>query len=125
MVPAFIYEVIRLLEIPENITSLGKTFCSLINSDYCVYIFQFFLGVYRTSGNLATIQKIRFEVDNGRLNILGQYAKDPDVLTGSLKLFFRELKEPLISREVCDKLLDFTSKYLKFEFVDVINFNLF
>lgn len=86
--------------------------------------FPIFLGVYRTSGNLATIQKIRFEVDNGRLNILGQYAKDPDVLTGSLKLFFRELKEPLISREVCDKLLDFTSKYLKFEYVDVINFYL-
>lgn len=26
LVPAFIYEVIRLLEIPENITSLGKSF---------------------------------------------------------------------------------------------------
>ncbi|CAG9770787.1 unnamed protein product [Ceutorhynchus assimilis] len=88
LVPTFIIEVIKLLEKPENIKSLG---------------------VYRTSGNLAIIQKIRFEVDNGRLSILGQYAKDPDVLTGSLKLFFRELKEPLIQREVCDKLLEYIS----------------
>ncbi|KAL1502417.1 hypothetical protein ABEB36_007559 [Hypothenemus hampei] len=87
LVPAFIIEVIKLLERPENIKSLG---------------------LYRASGNLAVIQKIRYEVDNGKLSILDQYAKDPDVLTGSLKLFFRELKEPLISRDVCDKLLEFT-----------------
>lgn len=84
-VPQFIYDVIRLIEMPENIMSLG---------------------LYRTSGNLATIQKIRFDVDNGRLNTLNQYSKDPDVLTGSLKLFFRELKEPLIPYEVCEKLAD-------------------
>ncbi|XP_050302962.1 uncharacterized protein LOC126740816 isoform X3 [Anthonomus grandis grandis] len=87
LVPMFIYEVIQLVELPENITTLG---------------------IYRTSGNLAIIQKIRCEVDNGRLNILSQYAKDPDVLTGSLKLFFRELKEPLISPDVCEKLLELT-----------------
>lgn len=89
-VPAFILKTIELIERPENITSLG---------------------LYRTSGNLATIQKIRFEIDKGRLDVLNDFAKDVDVLTGSLKLFFRELKEPLIPCEICDKLLNLTSKY--------------
>lgn len=89
-VPKFILKAIELIEKPDNITSLG---------------------IYRTSGNLATIQKIRFEVDKGRLAILDDFSKDVDVLTGSLKLFFRELKEPLISCEVCDQLLSLKSKY--------------
>lgn len=88
-VPKFILKTIKLIERLENITSLG---------------------IYRTSGNLATIQKIRFEVDKGSLDILDDYSKDVDVLTGSLKLFFRELKEPLISCEACDQLLTLTSK---------------
>ncbi|KAJ8950744.1 hypothetical protein NQ318_011237 [Aromia moschata] len=86
-VPRFILRTIELIERPENITSLG---------------------LYRTSGNLATIQKIRFEVDKGRLDILNEFCKDVDVLTGSLKLFFRELKEPLIPCHVCDTLLEIT-----------------
>ncbi|KAJ8916582.1 hypothetical protein NQ315_000226 [Exocentrus adspersus] len=83
-VPMFILKTMELIELPENITSLG---------------------IYRTSGNLATIQKIRFEVDKGRLGILDEYRKDVDVLTGCLKLFFRELKEPLVPCDVCDELL--------------------
>ncbi|XP_066153689.1 uncharacterized protein [Euwallacea fornicatus] len=89
LVPAFVNEAIKLLQRPENIKSLG---------------------LYRTSGNLAVIQKIRLEVDKKNLKILSEYAKDPDVLTGSLKLFFRELKEPLISHEICDRLLEYTNK---------------
>ncbi|KAJ8954480.1 hypothetical protein NQ314_007086 [Rhamnusium bicolor] len=89
-VPDFILKTIELIESPDNITSLG---------------------LYRTSGNLATIQKIRFEVDKGRLNILNEFCKDVDVLTGCLKLFFRELKEPLIPYEICDSLLNITSEY--------------
>lgn len=91
-IPKFILKTIELIEKPGNITSLG---------------------IYRTSGNLATIQKIRFEVDKGRLEILDDFSKDVDVLTGSLKLFFRELKEPLISCDACDQLLNLTSKLLK------------
>ncbi|XP_072394007.1 uncharacterized protein [Diabrotica undecimpunctata] len=85
-VPKFILKTMELIERPDNITSLG---------------------LYRTSGNLATIQKIRLEVDKGNLDILEHYTKDPDVLTGSLKLFFRELKEPLLSCKTCDNLLGF------------------
>ncbi|CAG9854322.1 unnamed protein product [Phyllotreta striolata] len=86
-VPRFIMKTMVLIERPDNITSLG---------------------LYRTSGNLATIQKIRLEVDKGNLDILDIYAKDPDVLTGSLKLFFRELKEPLLSCTTSENLLEFT-----------------
>ena len=61
-------------------------------------------GVYRQSGNLSTIQKIRLQVDQGNLDILDS-VEDVHVLTGSLKLFFRELKEPLIPWEIVGKLL--------------------
>ena len=37
----------------------------------------------------------RFQVDEDKLNILDE-VKDVHILTGCLKLFFRELKEPLI-----------------------------
>lgn len=52
-------------------------------------------GLYRISGNAAQIQKIRFEVAQRRYTVLGQ-EKEIHNLTGALKLFFRELKEPLI-----------------------------
>ena len=45
-------------------------------------------GVYRQSGNLSTIQKIRLQVDQGNLAIIDS-VEDVHVLTGSLKLFFR------------------------------------
>merc|ERR1712150_43901 len=60
-------------------------------------------GVYRQSGNLSTIQKIRLQIDQGNLNCLE--VDDVHVLTGALKLFFRELREPLIPWEIVDKLL--------------------
>ena len=61
-------------------------------------------GVYRQSGNLSTIQKIRLQVDQGNLNCLDG-VDDVHVLTGALKLFFRELREPLIPWDIVDKLL--------------------
>ncbi|QQP41148.1 Rho GTPaseactivating protein 12like, partial [Caligus rogercresseyi] len=61
-------------------------------------------GVYRQSGNLSTIQKIRLQVDQGNLAIL-ETLDDVHVLTGALKLFFRELKEPLIPWDCVDDLL--------------------
>jgi len=61
-------------------------------------------GVYRQSGNLSHIQRIRLQVDQGNLSIL-ETVDDVHVLTGALKLFFRELKEPLILWEIVDKLL--------------------
>uniref|UniRef100_A0A8C3SD70 Rho-GAP domain-containing protein n=1 Tax=Chelydra serpentina TaxID=8475 RepID=A0A8C3SD70_CHESE len=69
-------------------------------------------GIYRVSGNLAVIQKLRFVVDRGerlrprgwggwreqaeRLSLADPEWDDVHVVTGALKLFFRELPEPLV-----------------------------
>ncbi|XP_039520652.1 rho GTPase-activating protein 15-like isoform X2 [Pimephales promelas] len=51
-------------------------------------------GLYRVSGNLAVIQKLRFKADHEDLD-LEESNWDIHVITGALKLFFRELQEPL------------------------------
>ncbi|GAA6073157.1 rho GTPase-activating protein 27 [Tachysurus ichikawai] len=51
-------------------------------------------GIYRVSGNLAVIQKLRFKADHEDLD-LEEGPWDIHVITGALKLFFRELQEPL------------------------------
>ncbi|XP_077406669.1 rho GTPase-activating protein 15-like isoform X2 [Vanacampus margaritifer] len=52
-------------------------------------------GLYRVSGNLAVIQKLRFKADHDELDLEDGQWEDAHVLTGALKLFFRELPEPL------------------------------
>ncbi|XP_075968323.1 rho GTPase-activating protein 15 [Anarhichas minor] len=53
-------------------------------------------GIYRVSGNLATIQKLRFIVDEEEdLDLDQSQWEDIHVVTGALKMFFRELPEPL------------------------------
>ncbi|XP_053141763.1 rho GTPase-activating protein 15 isoform X2 [Hemicordylus capensis] len=53
-------------------------------------------GIYRVSGNLATIQKLRFVVNHEeKLNLDDSQWEDIHVVTGALKMFFRELPEPL------------------------------
>nr|XP_020465849.1 rho GTPase-activating protein 9 [Monopterus albus] len=72
-------------------------------------------GIYRVSGNLAVIQKLRFLVNHERavttdgrymfpaelvqeekVNLDDSEWEDIHVITGALKLFFRELPEPLV-----------------------------
>ncbi|XP_058634934.1 rho GTPase-activating protein 12 isoform X2 [Onychostoma macrolepis] len=53
-------------------------------------------GIYRVSGNLAVIQKLRFAVNHERLDLDDPQWDDIHVITGALKLFFRELSEPLV-----------------------------
>ncbi|XP_056007965.1 rho GTPase-activating protein 15-like isoform X39 [Ostrea edulis] len=66
-------------------------------------------GMYRISGNLAQIQKLRCQVDQDHYN-LDDECWDVHVLTGSLKLFFRELKEPLFTFGVFDRFIPALSK---------------
>lgn len=68
-------------------------------------------GIYRASGNLSQVQKIRLQVDQNKLEVIDQ-EQDVHVLTGALKLFFRELKEPLIPYGAFDKAISAGSKYI-------------
>nr|XP_022310426.1 rho GTPase-activating protein 15-like isoform X7 [Crassostrea virginica] len=78
-------------------------------------------GIYRISGNLAQIQKLRCQVDqDAELNLNSETHKDHynlddecwdiHVLTGSLKLFFRELKEPLFTFNLFDRFIPALSR---------------
>ncbi|KAM7072305.1 PREDICTED: rho GTPase-activating protein 12 isoform X9 [Sturnus vulgaris] len=55
-------------------------------------------GLYRVSGNLAVIQKLRFAVNHDeKLDLSDSKWEDIHVITGALKMFFRELPEPLFT----------------------------
>ncbi|XP_037135132.1 rho GTPase-activating protein 12b isoform X5 [Syngnathus acus] len=55
-------------------------------------------GLYRVSGNLAVIQKLRFAVNHDEKVELDDIKwEDIHVTTGALKMFFRELPEPLFT----------------------------
>ncbi|CAH1788728.1 unnamed protein product [Owenia fusiformis] len=62
-------------------------------------------GIYRVSGNLAQVQKLRFHIDQNDEYDLMEVEPDIHVLTGALKLFFRELKEPLFPYNFYDKFV--------------------
>uniref|UniRef100_G3Q073 Rho GTPase activating protein 12a n=1 Tax=Gasterosteus aculeatus aculeatus TaxID=481459 RepID=G3Q073_GASAC len=55
-------------------------------------------GLYRVSGNLAIIQKLRFVVNHDeKVNLNDEKWEDIHVTTGALKMYFRELPEPLFT----------------------------
>ncbi|XP_053540827.1 rho GTPase-activating protein 12b isoform X10 [Ictalurus punctatus] len=55
-------------------------------------------GLYRVSGNLAVIQKLRFAVNHDeKVDLADSKWEDIHVVTGALKMFFRELPEPLFT----------------------------
>ncbi|XP_016897632.1 rho GTPase-activating protein 12-like isoform X6 [Cynoglossus semilaevis] len=55
-------------------------------------------GLYRVSGNLAIIQKLRYAVNHDeKVNLVEGKWEDVHVTTGALKMFFRELPEPLFT----------------------------
>ncbi|XP_049614527.1 rho GTPase-activating protein 27 [Syngnathus scovelli] len=73
-------------------------------------------GLYRVSGNLAVIQKLRFKADHEELDLEDGQWEDAHVLTGALKLFFRELPEPLFPNSLFPqfvsaiKIFDYNTK---------------
>ncbi|KAJ8011556.1 hypothetical protein DPEC_G00059470 [Dallia pectoralis] len=55
-------------------------------------------GLYRVSGNLAVIQKLRFAVNHDeKVDLEDGKWEDIHVITGALKMFFRDLPEPLFT----------------------------
>uniref|UniRef100_A0A6Q2XZ45 Rho GTPase activating protein 12b n=1 Tax=Esox lucius TaxID=8010 RepID=A0A6Q2XZ45_ESOLU len=55
-------------------------------------------GIYRVSGNLAVIQKLRFAINHDeKVQLDDSKWEDIHVTTGALKMFFRELPEPLFT----------------------------
>ncbi|XP_031440235.1 rho GTPase-activating protein 12b isoform X1 [Clupea harengus] len=55
-------------------------------------------GLYRVSGNLAVIQKLRFAINHDEtVDLEDSKWEDIHVTTGALKMFFRELPEPLFT----------------------------
>ncbi|XP_067329987.1 rho GTPase-activating protein 12-like isoform X13 [Channa argus] len=55
-------------------------------------------GLYRVSGNLAIIQKLRYAVNHDeKVNLADPKWEDIHVTTGALKMYFRELPEPLFT----------------------------
>lgn len=64
-------------------------------------------GIYRASGNLSQVQKVRFSINMDDYSVLDK-EEDVHVLTGALKMFLREMKEPLLTFALFDRLLDAT-----------------
>lgn len=68
-------------------------------------------GIYRVSGNLATIQKLRFIVNQEeKLNLDDSQWEDIHVVTGALKMFFRELSEPLFPHSFFERFVEAIKK---------------
>lgn len=62
-------------------------------------------GIFRLSGQISEIQRLRKEFDRGETVTLGP-TTDPHAVGGLFKLYFRELPEPLFPFESYPKLLD-------------------
>lgn len=61
-------------------------------------------GLYRASGNLSQVQKVRCHVNQDDYSVLAA-EEDIHVLTGALKMFFRHMKEPLFPFKLFNKFL--------------------
>ncbi|KAL7989888.1 hypothetical protein Chor_012554 [Crotalus horridus] len=94
-------------------------------------------GIYRVNGNLAIIQKLRFIVDRERavtsdgryvfpeqrcqeekLNLASPQWDDVHVITGALKLFFRELPESLVPYSHMDEFIASVTNQMDYRVMD-------
>jgi Rho GTPase-activating protein 12/27 len=80
-VPFFVEEIIKAIEIKG------------VDND----------GLYRISGNLAEVQKLRCLVDQGKYQFNDS---DIHVLTGTLKSFFREIEDPVIPKNMQEQFIN-------------------
>ena len=76
-------------------------------------------GLYRVNGDASKVQKIRLDIDNDNYKSFNN-CTDVNVLSSSLKLFFRELKTPIVSMEVRDILCQTLTETEKANIVKII-----
>uniref|UniRef100_A0A673Y5W4 Rho GTPase activating protein 12 n=1 Tax=Salmo trutta TaxID=8032 RepID=A0A673Y5W4_SALTR len=70
-------------------------------------------GIYRVSGNLAVIQKLRFAVNHDeKVELDDSKWEDIHVTTGALKMLFRELPEPLFTYDSFNDFINAISEFL-------------
>ena len=71
------------------------------------------VGIYRLSGNASTIQKLRllYNEDPKKIDLSDEDWSDINVVTGTLKLYFRELKSPLMTFEKYDAFIAASSTF--------------
>lgn len=70
------------------------------------------VGLYRKLGSHIQIQKSRTILDNGvDMPEIQDVTSDIHVMTGLLKLFFRELPDSLLPKSFCNAFIDASSKY--------------
>ncbi|KAJ1554881.1 Rho GTPase-activating protein 27, partial [Cladochytrium tenue] len=62
-------------------------------------------GIYRLSGNTATVAKLKTQFNNGESPPLDSEDMDINVVTGLLKSYFRDLQNPLIPFEYYDQFV--------------------
>lgn len=80
-------------------------------------------GLYRISPNHAVVQKLRFKIDADKYKALKEQ-RDPHTFTGIIKLFLRELKEPLISFNTLEQIvgsLDYRSTLNSTNLREIVN----
>ncbi|KAJ3084935.1 N-chimaerin, partial [Quaeritorhiza haematococci] len=62
-------------------------------------------GIYRLSGNAATVQKLRMQFNQQEIPDLADEELDINVVSSVLKLYFRELQNPLIPFEYYEQFM--------------------
>ncbi|RCH85047.1 Rho GTPase-activating protein 23, partial [Rhizopus stolonifer] len=64
------------------------------------------VGIYRLSGQTTSIQKYKTQFNTNPQDVDLDQEHDINVITGLLKLYFRELKNPLLTFEYYDRLIE-------------------
>jgi hypothetical protein len=71
------------------------------------------VGIYRLSGTSSKIQRIKMKFESGDPNPISEEdLSDINNITGVLKLWFRELPNPLFPRQSYQQFLDAASKVI-------------
>merc|ERR1719341_1611188 len=66
-------------------------------------------GIYRQNGNMNLILGLKVDVEKGRVEKLKE-VDNVHLITGLIKMFFKDLKEPIISENLLMKLSTFVEE---------------